>query len=127
MESKLKAESISRFNDEESNTCIQLEEKEKEYILSMDAPGLNKRDFDISIEKNMLIIRSTKDTSHIDRIIRKNNHCEYQLHQLKRTFALPSDAEVNAAEADWADGTLFVRFPKHKEPFLQPLLKVPVS
>ncbi len=115
----------SRFYQQD--TCIQLEEKENEYILSMDTPGLSKRDIDVSIEKNMLIISSTKDTSHIDKIIRTNDHCEYELHQLKRAFALPSDAEVNAAAANWVNGTLFIHFPKHKQPFLQPLLKVPVS
>lgn len=123
---RFKAEHNARFRDEHSGSCIQLEEKEGEYIISMGVPGLKKKDIQISIQKNMLIISSTQDTGHIDKVVRVDDHCEYELHQLKREFALPSDADGNAASAEWSDERLSIHFPKNGHPYRPDLLKIPV-
>jgi len=123
---QFKNENIAFFRDEHSGSCIQLEEKEDEYIISMDTPGLRKKDLEISTEKNMLIISSKQDTSHIDKVIRIDDHCEYEIHQLKKEFALPTDADGNGAMANWTNERISIHFPKNEHPYRPDSLEIPL-
>ncbi len=114
------------FKDENGGPGIQFDELEDEYIISMKVPGLKKNDFEISIGHNMLIIISTEDTAHIDKIVRRDDRCSYNMHQLKRSFALPSNADTNAATANWVNGSLIIHFPKTENPFRTEMVRISI-
>ncbi len=114
------------FKDENGGPGIQFDELENEYIISMKVPGLKKNDFEISVEQNRLIIISTEDTAHIDKIVRRDDRCSYDMHQLRRSFALPSNADTNAATANWDNGSLIIHFPKTENPYRTEMVRLSI-
>jgi len=114
------------FKGENNGPGIQFDEFEDEYIISIETPGLQKKDIEIRLENNMLVVISNQDTTHLDKIVRLDDHCSYEMHQLKSSFALPSDADTNAVTAHWHDSNLFIHFPKKENPHRDKLIKVSI-
>jgi len=117
---------ISSFKGAGFDPCIFLEENSKEYILSMNVPQCKSMDIDITVKMNMLNISSAKDTSHIDKVISLGNRSKYEFHALHRSFALPSDADANAAYATFLNGTLMIYFPRNRRAPKLPFLRISV-
>jgi len=118
------AENAIQFKTDEGRRSIWMETRETEYILSINLKDLEKKDIDVQVEENMLIISSSNDTSHIDRIIRVDDHCLYDMHQLHCRFAIPADADANSGRAEWKGGKLFIHFPRIEKPYRPSLLKI---
>lgn len=101
------------YDDNWSNTTapVNIKETEKSYEIDVIAPGLNKEEFKIDVEKDTLNIsfehKEEKEESN-DKVLRN----EYSFRSFKRSFTL--NEKVNAAEisASYTDGVLKVVLPK---------------
>jgi len=88
--------------------AVNIDEDEQEYILYMGLPGMERKDFEISIVTGILTIKANQPT--IAR--RYRDRCEYSFSEWKRTFLLPANADVLLSRANYQNGELVIHIPK---------------
>jgi HSP20 family protein len=89
-------------------------ETKNEFILELSAPGLNKNDFQIEIDKNILTISSEKkEESKED----KDNYMrrEFSYSSFRRSFHLPENTQEDKINAKYDNGILKVSIPKSED------------
>ena len=87
--------------------------EEDAYYIEVDLPGVDKKDIDIDIQDNTLVIsgeRKLKDESKDDEYYK----IESVYGKFERRFTLPEDADVAKIDAKSVDGVLEVKIPKKK-------------
>lgn len=95
-------------------TKVNITETADAYHLDMVAPGRNKEDFTINLDKNLLTISYVKQEEAKDdtkKLIRR----EYSLQSFKRTFTLSEQVDATKIEASYTNGILNVILPKKEE------------
>jgi len=89
---------------------INVNETDKLYKLSIAAPGLEKKDFDIQYNQGMLTISAEKEEKKEE--TGKFNRREYNYSSWSRSFNLPEDALDGDIKAEYRDGELKIEIPK---------------
>jgi HSP20 family protein len=104
-------------NRQSSLPAVNIKDTEIEFIIELAAPGMNKEDFSIELEKGVLIISTEKketleENETDDGYFRK----EFNYQSFQRRFRMPENVvNVEKIEANYKDGILNVRLPKMKE------------
>lgn len=102
------------FNREGSRNlpAVNVTEKDNSYDLSLVAPGLEKEDFDLHVEEDMLTISSDSEEQHEEkdgeRVIRR----EFHKSSFTRSFTLPENVDADGITAQYNNGVLHVLLPK---------------
>lgn len=106
-----------------SSPSINVKETEEVYELEVAAPGMQKEDFKIEMEKNLLTLSTEKKEEKVEK---KENYTrkEFGYYSFKRSFSLPED-KVNMEDiaAKYEDGILKVAIPKKAKEELKPAVK----
>jgi HSP20 family protein len=89
-------------------------EKENSYQIELAAPGLQKGDFKISLENNILTVSSEK-TSEKKEETENYTRKEFQYGSFSRSFTLPKTVESDKIKAAYENGILKVELPKKEE------------
>ena len=115
------------FEQEWSLTpAVNIIEGNHDFRVEVAAPGLQKEDFKVHVEKNVLEISAEKKSETVSenkKYLRKEfNHSEF-----KRTFSLPSSVEAEKIKATHKDGVLTVEIPKRDEAKVNPRKEISVS
>ncbi len=84
------------------------------YAIHLAAPGLEKSDFSIKIEKNKLVISAMKEANEISNGA-KFTRREYNFASFNRSFSLDDTIDTNAIEASYNNGILTVMLHKKEE------------
>lgn len=84
------------------------------YHVELAAPGLKKKDFKISLERNVLSI-SADQSSESKQEERNYAKREYSYSSFVRSFNLPESADENGIRATYVDGVLEIDIPKREE------------
>jgi|RhiMetdeSRZDD1v2_1073273.scaffolds.fasta_scaffold01914_18 HSP20 family protein len=92
--------------------AVNVSENQNDYIVSVAAPGLNKNDFNIDIEGNMLTISCEKEETREDE---RQTRREYNYSSFTRSFTLPEEVMKDKIEATYHDGVLKIVLPKKEE------------
>ena len=89
----------------------EVEETEKEIVVRIELPGMDKKDCQVIIEGNRLILSGSK---HFERISDDSQFhvMERAYGAFQRTIALPKNVREELAEASYLNGVLTVRLPK---------------
>lgn len=93
--------------------AVNVSETDRQYQLSVAAPGLRKEDFKIDVQGNTLTINAEKEDdvrSESNRYSRR----EYNYSSFCRIFTLPEEVTQDAIQASYADGVLQLILPKDK-------------
>lgn len=109
----------SLFNDDfftiffEGNNlpATNIVENKDEFRVELSVPGFNKDEFNIEVEKNVLIISAKQETKKEDkeeRLIRE----EFRSSSFSRSFVLPDSADMEQISAQYNDGVLKLSIPK---------------
>ncbi len=91
-----------------------IKESDENYTIELAVPGLDKGDFKIKLEKQLLTISSEKKDQ-------KNNESEkytrkeFQYSSFKRSWNLPESVNTEAISASYNNGILSVVLPKKQE------------
>lgn len=88
-----------------SMPSVNIRETDKAYELEMAAPGYSKKDFNISIENNMLTVSAEKKEEHE----KKEHHYtrrEFGYESFNRSFNLPANTNEEDVNARYEDGIL---------------------
>ena len=116
------------FNDAWNNNSIRREkpsvdviEKDKEFVLTTDLPGIDKKNVNIEIEERG-VLRITAESKinkesndEFYRICERNNGAYY------RKFDLPENVVTDEINAQFKNGALTIKLPKAKE--IKPVTK----
>lgn len=89
----------------------EVEETDREIVVRVEAPGMEKEDCRITIEGNMLHLSGEK------RYARETHDSTYHVMEraygaFRRTIPLPRNVDAEKAEASYRNGVLSVRLPK---------------
>lgn len=86
---------------------------DKEVVVNLEVPGMDKNDFDIAVQDGHLVVRGTKY------ICRKQDYGHYHsmecaYGEFERAIALPVEVDEQQASATYRHGVLQIRLPKHR-------------
>jgi HSP20 family protein len=93
---------------------INVKEIENGYELEVVAPGLNKEDFKISLEKNLLTIavdKKSESEQKTEKFLRR----EYKNSSFKRSFTVDENIDAESISAKYVNGILTLNLPKKTE------------
>ena len=95
---------------------VNIIENNDAFMVEMAAPGMEKKDFAIELENDMLTISSVKE---MENELKEGDHYtrkEFSYQSFKRTFHLPkSVVEISKINAKYDNGILSVLIPKKEE------------
>jgi len=93
--------------------AVDIEHKEKEYILRADLPGLKKEDINVTIDKGYLTLKGERKTGNEEN---KNNYhtIERIYGRFQRTFKVPGGLTEKEIKAKYHDGVLELTIPTPK-------------
>ena len=94
--------------------AVNITERKDDYLVSMAAPGLQKDDFNIEVEGNMLTISSEKEEENEEND-EKYTRQEYSYSSFSRSFTLPDEIDKDKIDANYKDGVLKLELPKKEE------------
>jgi len=93
---------------------VDIEEKEKEYVVTVELPGVRKDDVKINLKDNVLTVSGEKKSEK--KIDEKNYHqTERIFGSFQRCFRLPELVDQEKIAADFKNGILNVAIPKLPE------------
>ena len=90
-------------------------EKENQYLLEIAVPGMDKKDFEIEIQNDLISISSI---SKQEKEVKDNlnyNRQEFNYNSFHRTFSLPKEVDQSKIKAIYSNGILTITLPKLKE------------
>ncbi|MEO6230840.1 MAG: Hsp20/alpha crystallin family protein [Ferruginibacter sp.] len=93
---------------------VNILEKGDNYELEVAAPGLEKSDFNIKLDGNLLTISAAKKEeikNETDKIIRR----EFSSKTFKRSFTLDEKIDASSIAAKYENGILTLHLPKKEE------------
>ncbi|MCX8019971.1 MAG: Hsp20/alpha crystallin family protein [Chitinophagaceae bacterium] len=88
------------------NVC----ETEKDYFITVAAPGMDKKDFTIEADDDLLTISARKEEK--EEVSGRYNRREYNYSSWSRSFTLPENCNVEQISAVYANGELKITIPK---------------
>eukprot|EP01155_Anaeramoeba_flamelloides_P008875 Anaeramoba_flamelloidesa1337_303.p1 GENE.a1337_303~~a1337_303.p1 ORF type:complete len:138 (+),score=20.80 a1337_303:68-481(+) len=93
---------------------VNIIDNEKNFVLEVAAPGIDKNEFSIKVENNVLTIsheekeeKEEKSENYTRREINSGSFC--------RSFTLPKNIKLDDINADYNQGILKVTLPKNEE------------
>ena len=93
---------------------VDIVERENEFLIHVDLPGLERKDVHVGVENNSLSVsgeRPRVETTEAERTYRAERPCG----TFKRVFSLPRTVDAGKVKAEYRDGVLSVRVPKAEE------------
>jgi HSP20 family protein len=90
---------------------MDLVENEKDIVISAELPGLDEKDFEVTVAGDLLTLKGEKKTRQEER---KGNstYTERRYGSFSRSVRLPFEVKDEAVEASYDKGELTVRVPK---------------
>ena len=100
--------------EREWTPAIEVFEKEDEFVVRAELPGMKEEDVDISVADDTLTIRGEKKSE--SEVKEENYHyCERSYGSFLRSIALPSNIDSKKIEASYDSGVLEISLPKAAE------------
>ena len=93
---------------------VDIYENKDHIVLEAELPGMNREDFDLSVENNVITLRGERhfekkdDTDNYHRVERAYG-------SFTRSFTLPQTVTAEGANAEYRNGVLRVTLPKREE------------
>jgi HSP20 family protein len=93
--------------------AVNIKETSDNYEVEVAAPGMNKKDFKVQLEGNMLTISSEKTTEKEERDDVRYSSREFSYESFSRTFNLQKEVvDTENIQAKYEDGVLHLLIPK---------------
>lgn len=93
---------------------VNIKSDDQGYTVEMAVPGLQKSDFNIELDNDLLTISAERKAEQNEE---KGNYTrkEFSYHSFKRSFTLPETADGEKISAAYENGVLLVAIPKKEE------------
>jgi HSP20 family protein len=122
-------ELFPRFMENETRytlPAVNIIEGKEDFRIEIAAPGLNKEDFKINLENNVLTVSSEKEEKQEqkdEKVMRR----EFNYYSFSRSFTLPQTVNAEKIRAAHKDGILQVIIPKREEAKEKPSREIKIS
>ena len=104
---------------------VNIAEHDKDFMIELAAPGLEKKDFKIEVENDMIMISAEKQEEKKEEkknFIRK----EFSYNSFKRSFRLPENCLYDKIDAKYEHGVLKLLLPKKEVTMHKPTKEIKV-
>jgi HSP20 family protein len=93
---------------------VDIYENKDHFVLEAELPGMNREDFDLTVENNVITLRGER---HFEKKDETDNYhrVERAYGSFLRSFTLPNTVSAEGANADYRNGVLRVTLPKREE------------
>lgn len=96
------------------NPSVDIYENKDQIVLEAELPGMNREDFELSVENNVITLRGERQFEKKDDS--DNYHrVERSYGSFTRSFTLPQTVSGEGATAEYRNGVLRVTLPKREE------------
>ncbi len=99
--------------------AVNIYESNDAYLLELNAPGRNKEDFKVNIEKGLLTI-SYEKKENLEQKDQKTLRREFSYRSFKRSFSLDEKINAEGIQARYDNGVLKLTLPKKEEVKVSP-------
>lgn len=106
--------------------AVNIIEEKDDFSIEVAAPGLDKKDFKIDLDHNVLTISSEKKDEKKEED-KKFMRREFSYTSFKRSFTLPNTVDAEKIEAKHKDGVLSITMPKKEEAKEKPARQIKIS
>ena len=106
--------------------AVNVVENTEGFKIEVAAPGLQKSDFKLNVEKNQLTISAQKEVKEEENN-GKYTRQEFKYSSFQRTFTLPNTVDSEKIAANYADGILSVTLPKREEAKEKPAREIEIA
>jgi HSP20 family protein len=106
--------------------AVNVVEHKEGFRIEVAAPGLQKSDFKLNLEKNQLTISAQKEKKQ-EETHEKYSRREFQYGSFQRTFTLPNSVDGEKIVASYADGILNITLPKREEAIEKSLREIEIA
>ena len=90
---------------------VDIGESQKDYTITVEVPGVQEKDIDLTLIDGTLTIRGEKRSEHEEK--EKHYHrVERSYGSFQRILSLPNDADENTVKAKFKDGVLTITIAK---------------
>jgi len=93
---------------------VEVTDKENEYDIRAELPGVKKEDLDIDVEKNYITIRAKKEEEN-NEDTKAYKKSEFRYGEFARTIYIPKEIDIDKTEAKLEHGILKIQAPKKYE------------
>lgn len=103
-----------------------IQERDNDFFIELAVPGMTKKDFNITVENNLLTISSEKEEEKEEK---KKNYTrqEFSYSSFSRSFNLPDSINGDKVNAKYENGVLSIVLPKKEEAKKQGKKKVDIA
>lgn len=105
--------------------AVNILESDADFRIEVAAPGLEKSDFKVEVNKDILTISAGKEAQNVEgvKILRR----EFSFLNFQRSFRLPNSVDVNGIQAGYQNGILTVTLPKRDEARVKPPVNIEIA
>jgi len=93
---------------------IDLEETDEAYVVKAELPGVDEKDFDVTLEEDTLVLSGEKRTEHTDES-EGRNYVESVSGRFERRIALPVEVDAEQVKAIYKNGVVTITLSKLPE------------
>jgi len=93
---------------------VDIVEDDKEYLIKVELPEVNKDDVKVTVEGDTLTISGERKAEKEEKG-RKFHRVERYYGRFERSFTIPDDADADNVKAEFKDGVLRVHLPKSEK------------
>jgi HSP20 family protein len=94
--------------------AVNVAETEKDFVISLATPGMDKKDFKVEAFDNVLTISAEKENEHKEEKNGRYNRREYNYSSWSRSFTLPENCDASKIDANYNNGELKLLIPKNE-------------
>ncbi|MDX2133995.1 MAG: Hsp20/alpha crystallin family protein [Saprospiraceae bacterium] len=117
--------SMDEFLPSSRVPAVNVVETDKGFRLELVAPGFEKGDFQIALDKNVLTVSAKKESEN-EETTEKYRRREYQFSSFERSFNLPETLDQDSVKATYQNGVLHLELTK-KAPAVNPVKSIAVN
>lgn len=110
-----------------STPAVNVKETNDDFMIEVAAPGLDKKDFKVDIDNNMLTISSEKEFKNEEQDEGRYMRREFSYTSFSRSFSLPDAVDAEKIKAQHKDGILMITIPKKDEAKRKPAKQIEIS
>jgi HSP20 family protein len=113
-------------NKTSSVPAVNIREDEKNYILDLAVPGIDKNDLKIDVNEDVLTI-STENRNESEESKNGFKRKEFSYSAFSRSFYVPENVDRDKIDAKYKDGILSIALPKQEEEKSKVTRKIEIS
>jgi HSP20 family protein len=106
--------------------AVNISEEKDKYQIEVAVPGMEKKDFKLDLDNNILTISCEKETQESKKE-QKYTRKEFSFTSFQRSFTLPEGVDIEKVDAAYKDGLLVVHLPKTSVAQAKPVKSIKIS